>query len=274
MPEPFRSVMPESRPLPPYFGLLAVDAKDSTRLPSVQHAPLSRAIAEIIHRSLEAAGLKEMRREFENNSGDGLSFGFDPSWVPFVISPFTEVLDKLLQRHNAGTGPCIRLRMSVHIGPVPVTPGLPGDGNAAPRSETHRLLDSEPARSCLARADAHATPLVVIVSDAVHRAVVVGGYCALQRSRFTEVRAEVAGKDFAQTAWMYVPSPSGELLHQPAAQPESAKGSVEEADDAVPAGPQSRQTRFQHVEYGVAVMDSTMRDVHHHTVHQQGPDRL
>ncbi|GAX58304.1 hypothetical protein SO3561_09876 [Streptomyces olivochromogenes] len=192
-----------------------MDAKDSTRLPSIQHAPLIRFIIEIIHRGLEDAGLSEMRREFESNTGDGLAFGFDPSWLPLVISPFADVLDTLLHRHNTGAGPHIRLRMSIHVGPVPVTPGLPGDGNAAPRSETHRLLDCEAARGWLADAGEDGTPLVVIVSDAVHRAVVLGGYCAVPPSRFTEVQAEVTGKDFAQSAWMYVPSPSGGLLRRP-----------------------------------------------------------
>jgi hypothetical protein len=265
--------MTESRPLPPILGLCAVDAKGSTLLPSAQHASLSRAITDIVHRSLRSAGLKEMRKEFESNTGDGISFGFDPSWIPMVISPFADVLNTHLQQHNVTAGPHIRLRMSVHIGPVPITPGLPGDGNAAPRSETHRLLDSEPARSCLSRTDEHATPLVVIVSDDVYRLTVLGGYCALPPSRFTEVCAEVVGKGFAQTAWMYVPSPSGELLRLSAAKSPSAKGSTLETDGAGSGASRPAQARFQHVGFGVAVMDSTMRDVHHHAVPGQAPVR-
>jgi hypothetical protein len=272
MPEQFRSSRSESRPLPPYFGLLAVDAKDSTRLPSAQHAPLSRAITEIVHHGLEAAGLADMRREFESNTGDGLAFGFDPSWLPLVISPFSDVLDAGLQRHNAGTGPRIRLRMSVHVGPVPLAPGLPGDGNAAPRSETHRLLDSEAARRTLAEADEEGTRLVVIVSDAVHRAVVLGGYCAVPASRFTEVRAEVTGKDFSQTAWMYVPSPSGGLLRRPIVRSTSTNGPTQEADGASTAGRRPAQAQIQHVESGVAIMGSTLRDLHQYGVPRRGRD--
>ncbi|MFD3481978.1 hypothetical protein [Streptomyces sp. NPDC058665] len=273
MPEPFRSAMPESHPLPPYFGLLAVDVKDSTRLPSIQHARLSRALTEIVHGGLELAGLKEMRREFESHSGDGLAFGFDPSLVPFAISPLADVLNTLLLENNAGPGPHIRLRMSIHIGSVPRSPGLPGDGNAAPRSETHRLLDSVPARNWLARADAHATPLVLIVSDTVYRTVVVGDYCALPPTRFAEVLAETEGKNFAQTAWIYVPSPSGELLSRSDAQPAPELEPTEKAAESVPTVPRSGETRLQHVEFGVAVMDCNMGDFHHHAVPRQGPDR-
>jgi hypothetical protein len=274
MPDPFGSAMFESRPMPPYFGILAVDAKDSTALPSIQHAALSRAITEIVHRGLEQAGLKDMRRQFESNTGDGLAFGFDPSWVPSIICPFAEVLNTLLKRHNAGVGPRVRLRMSVHIGPVPLAPGRPGDGNAAARSETHRLLDSEALRACLDRADPDATPLVVIVSDTVHRAAVLGGYCALPPSRFTEVRAEVPGKGFSQPAWIHVPSPSGKLIgaigEHPGAPPAPAAG----GDGSSRVEPRPVPIRSQHVEFGFAVMDSTLRDVHHHTAPRQGPDRL
>lgn len=105
LPEPFRSASPESHPLPPYFGLMAVDAKDSTRLPSLQQARLSRDLTAIVHYGLELAGLKGMSRQFESHSGDGLAFGFDPSHLPFVISPFADVLNTLLQDHNAGPGP-------------------------------------------------------------------------------------------------------------------------------------------------------------------------
>lgn len=272
MPELFRTATPESHLLPPYFGLLAVDAKDSTRLPSLEHARLSRALTEIVHRGLELAGLKEMRCEFESDSGDGLAFGFDPSRIPFVISPFADVLNTLLQEHNAGPGPCIRLRMSIHIGPVPRSPGLPGDGNAAPRSETHRLLDSVPARNTLARADARATPLVLIVSDTVYRTVVVGGYCALPPARFTEVCAEVVGKNFAQTAWIYVPSPSGDLLSRSDAQSSPGEEPAKKATPSVPTVLESGETRLQHVEFGVAVMDCTMGDLHHHTAPRPGLD--
>ncbi|MCT9112970.1 hypothetical protein ACFWD7_04445 [Streptomyces mirabilis] len=162
--------------------------------------------------------------------------------------------------------------MSIHVGPVPVTPGLPGDGNAAPRSETHRLLDCEAARRWLADAGEDGTPLVVIVSDAVHRAVVLGGYCAVPTSRFSEVQAEVTGKDFAQSAWMYVPSPSGGLLRRPVAPTAPVKRPTGETEGVGPVGPRPVQARVQHVESGVAIMDSTLRDVHHHGAPQRGPD--
>ncbi len=145
-----------SSPLPPHFGMVAVDAMGSTRLPSIQQAPLSQTIAEVVQRALVSAGLGGVSREFETNTGDGLSFGCDPTWVPFLVSPFADELNAHLLRHNAGSRSPVRLRMSIHIGPVPLAPGAPRDGNAASRSENHRLLDSEPVRRCLRETDAQA----------------------------------------------------------------------------------------------------------------------
>jgi len=46
----------ESRPLPPYRALLAVDAKDFTGLPSVQHSAVSELIPQLVDRALEGIG--------------------------------------------------------------------------------------------------------------------------------------------------------------------------------------------------------------------------
>lgn len=287
MPEPYAYTA--HLPLPPLHGMLVVDAKDSTRLPTVEQAVLSRMITELVDRGLDAAGLGTMEKVFPNNTGDGLAFGFDPVHLPSVVFPFIDDLDEILLHHNARTpAPPIRLRLSVHVGHVPVTGGLPGDGNARPRSEAHRLLDSQAARQYLVESDANATPLVAIISDRVYQDVVVGGYCGLRPQRLTEVVAEVEGKDFAQTAWAYVPSPSGGLLRPP-----HTRGSARRAADRLhaaastiaPVGEKAARDRLdrtrlrdgdaaavvQTVDHGVAVMNSEVREVHSITVPRSGP---
>ncbi|WEV26769.1 hypothetical protein OYE22_17355 [Streptomyces sp. 71268] len=274
-----RTGTPHSSPLPPHFGIVAVDAMGSTRLPSIAQGPLSATITDLVRRALEAAELGDMPREFETNTGDGLSFGCDPVLVPYLVSPFVDELNAHLLWHNVGPQPPVRLRMSVHIGPLPVAPGRAGDGNAAARGESQRLLDSEPVRRRLKETDPRATPLVAVLSDRVYDTVVRGGYCGLPPARFTEVLAEVAGKDFRQTAWMYVPTPSGDMLRQAAAttdpaasgQSPAAPNHARGAADPAPAEAGPPPARHQHVESGVAVMDCAVRDVHHHTAPRQDP---
>lgn len=82
----------------------------------------------------------------------------------------------------------------------------------------------------------------------------VGGYCSLPPERLTEVVAEVDGKDFSQPAWMYVPTPSGDLLRGfPLDTPRSAPGDLAR-----------RAATTQRVESGIAVMDSVVHAMHHH----------
>ncbi|MFF3847011.1 hypothetical protein [Streptomyces sp. NPDC002328] len=254
-----------SRPLPPYRALFAVDAKDFTGLPAVQHGPVSRLIPELVDQALEKADLGDLRdaKRFPANTGDGVVFGFDPAFLSFVLWPFLHVLDGVLGAYNQQcVGPRIRLRASVHVGPLPDS-GEPGDGNGTPRNDTHRLLDSRPVKAILAAASEQVTHLAVILSDRVHEDVVLGGYTGLHPDRCVEVPATVEGKNFAQRAWLYVPSPSGNLVragvpadHEPAqdAPPHEAPGGPGQA--AAPQGPP--QPRYsgntQHVGEGAALM--------------------
>ncbi|WUS98171.1 hypothetical protein OHA46_16465 [Streptomyces sp. NBC_00708] len=204
----------KSRRLPPYQALFAVDAKDFTGLPALQHGPVSRLIPELVDQALERAGLQELRdsKRFPANTGDGVVFGFDPALLPFVLWPFLGVLDETLGAYNRqSVGPRIRLRASVHVGPLPDA-GLPGDGNGTARNDTHRLLDSRPVKAILAAASEEITHLVAIISQRVYEDAVLGAYTGLHPDRCVEVPATVEGKTFAQRAWLYVPSPSGNLL--------------------------------------------------------------
>lgn len=266
----------ESRPLPPYRALFAVDAKDFTGLPAAQHGPVSQLIPELVDHALERADLRDLldAKRFPANTGDGVVFGFDPAFLPFVLWPFLHVLDDVLSAYNQqSVGPRIRLRASVHVGPLPDS-GEPGDGNGTARNDTHRLLDSRPVKAILAAASEQVTHLAVIISDRVHEDVVLGAYTGLHPDRCVEVPATVEGKNFAQRAWLYVPSPSGNLVRagvlareelvEPPARQES------------PGQPDTRyRGNTQHVGEGVALMGNvggnfthTGRSISYHGTNQ------
>lgn len=245
----------ESRPLPPYRALFAVDAKDFTGLPAAQHGPVSRLIPELVDQALERAGLHDLRdaKRFPANTGDGVVFGFDPAFLPFVLWPFVQVLDETLGAYNQqSVGPRIRLRASVHVGPLPDA-GEPGDGNGTARNDTHRLLDSRPVKAILAAASEQVTHLAAIISDRVYEDVVLGAYTGLHPERCIEVPATVEGKNFAQRAWLYVPSPSGSLVRAGVPVREES-GPPSPGQD----GPERSGARYrgntQHVGEGAALM--------------------
>ncbi|GAA3035650.1 hypothetical protein GCM10020000_11420 [Streptomyces olivoverticillatus] len=203
-----------SRDLPPYRGILAVDAKDFTGRPAVEHVTLTTTIPQLLHQALERAGLEQLWRDqrFANNTGDGFVFGFDPVALPRVIHPFLNELQELLTDYNihaTATGQ-LRLRVSLHVGPLPDS-GAPGDGNGTPRNDTHRLLDSTPVKAILAASSESITQVAAIVSQRVFEDAVLSGYTRLHPDRFIEVPATVEGKNFQQRAWLFVPAPSGNL---------------------------------------------------------------
>ncbi|MEL5956420.1 hypothetical protein AADR41_16905 [Streptomyces sp. CLV115] len=206
-----------SRPLPPCRGIIAVDAKDFTGLPAIEHEAVSRAVPDLLRASLERAGLAELwtERRFPASTGDGYVLGFDPSLMPFVIHPWLLTLQEVLTEiniHALGALP-IRLRVSLHIGPLPDT-GDEFGGNGTVRNDTHRLLDSRPVKAVLASSRENVTQVAAILSDRCYQDAVASGYTGRHPDHFIEVPATVEGKRFAQRAWIHVPTPSGPL-HDP-----------------------------------------------------------
>lgn len=215
-PLPEASAMPHarSRHLPPYRGVVAVDAKDFTGYPAIEHGQISRVIPQLLQRAFTRAGIAEVWKDqrFPASTGDGYVFGFDPAWMPFVISPWLHSLQEELAEFTTYSPGAvrIRLRVSLHIGPLPDS-GDEFDGNGTPRNETHRLLDSRPVKAILAASHENVTHVAAILSDRCFQDAVASGYTGRHPDHFIEVPATVEGKQFAQRAWLYVPAPSGAL---------------------------------------------------------------
>ncbi|MFF1955631.1 hypothetical protein ACFVWX_01310 [Streptomyces sp. NPDC058220] len=206
-----------SRPLPAYRGILAVDAKDFTGRPAIEHEAVSRAVPELLKTALSRAELGDLweDRTFPASTGDGYVFGFDPARMPFVIHPLLLALQDVLTDYNVlsyGAVP-IRLRASVHVGPLPDT-GDEFSGNGTARNDTHRLLDARPVKAVLASHKENITHVAAILSDRCYEDAVAGGYTGRHPDYFVEVAATVDGKPFSQRAWIYVPQPSGPLYEE------------------------------------------------------------
>jgi hypothetical protein len=244
----------KSRRLPDYKAVFAVDAKNFTGLPALLHAPVSQLVSQIADEALEEAGLSEVKdiRSFPANTGDGVVFGLPPWLLPFIIWPYLAVLDSVLGRYNARTPAArIRLRVSINVGPLPDS-GDPGDGNGTARTDTHRLLDSQPVKALLAAASEQTTHLVAILSQRAYEDAVLGGYTGLHPHRFTEVTATVPGKQFSQQAWLFVPSPPGDLLGQSVLRPgpKPRSDTAEESPSSAQRVPNREAS--QHVTTGIA----------------------
>jgi len=141
--------------------------------------------------------------DHDSGAGDGLVVflptGADPTrLVPELLRSAAERLtaDNVLHSDR------IRLRMAVGSGVV--RPG--GNGFAGPLVvNVSRLVDSVPLRR--AARENPDSDLVVLVLDAVHRDVIGPGYVPLSVDRFQVV--DVAMKEFAEQAWLWVSTTQG-----------------------------------------------------------------
>lgn len=209
----------QSRDLPPYRGILAVDAKGFTDEPGSTHQAISGLIPKLVGLAFTNVGLGEVWEDpsFFGPAGDGFAVGVPTKVLPYLVHPFLSELQLVLARHNASVrhGEAqIRLRASLNVGPLPTdASGVYLGGNGKPRNDTHRLLDSKPVKAMLEAARPEVTFLVAILSDRIYEDVVLAGYAGRHPAHFFEVVATVAGKNFAERAWLYLPEPSGNLFN-------------------------------------------------------------
>lgn len=192
--------------LPAYQALFAADIKDFSGRPGRDHAALTERLPQIVAAAFTAAGLAEVweRQTFRRVVGDEIALGFPATVLPLLLNPLLGALQAEL------VGGPVRLRVSVHVGPV-TGPGTTAvsDGSGADRVEAHRLLDADAVKDLLTRSD-EVTVVAAIVSERAVADAVVTGYSAEPLGLYVPVEVQVKG--FRGKAHLRVPTPSGDLL--------------------------------------------------------------
>ncbi|MEV0594861.1 hypothetical protein [Nonomuraea cavernae] len=180
--------------------------------PSAQLPGLSARIPQVLGKAFDRCGLAEIwtEKRFPQAAGDGYVFGVRPEHVPFLVHPLLDELQQVLQEEDARLRSIdrklrMRLRASIHLGPVPDSGDAGRDRIGTPTNYTFRLLDSQPIKNAMGRTEPDVTLLAAIVSQRLFDDVVAAGYTATHPSQFAEVMAEVPGKDFKHPAWLYIP---------------------------------------------------------------------
>lgn len=203
-----------SRPMPEYRALLAVDMVRFSANPGSYLPGLNALIPAVLEEALAGCGDGSIwsGRRFPQDTGDGYLLGTHVRNLPFLIDPFPDRLQEVLQHHDRGLAVHdrdlrLRLRVSVHVGPVP-DDGPDLERNGAPTNEVCRLLDCKQIKDAINNADPDVTMVAAIVSQRAFEDAVSARYTDLRPAQFTQVTAEVPGKDFAMPGWLYVPRPS------------------------------------------------------------------
>ncbi|GGL79659.1 hypothetical protein GCM10010095_75860 [Streptomyces anthocyanicus] len=201
--------------VPDEFALLAFDMEKYSRIQETKMEDARSAVDGIIADVLADCALPAPlpRPTTGDDAGDGTVLLFPPSTLARLIDPFLARLGSALAHHermrSAGSPP-VRLRVSVHCGPVP-TAKLRG-GNAL--VDVTRLRESEAAREALEAAKASQTWLAGAVSESTYRRCVHGGYTPnLTSAHFARALARVAGKSgFEAPCRLHVPGLLGAAI--------------------------------------------------------------
>lgn len=180
---------------------MAADVKAYSKQPTMTADRTQTRLIDILAEARLRAGIDPSTVR-PQPQGDGqftvLPVGIDESAViPRLVRGIEDGLRET-NRDLDGTAR-LRLRVALHRGLM-----WPGDngwlGKAA--IAVHRILDSAPLRDAL---DSHpSADLALAVPDFLYRDVIADSYDWLDAGDFSRVDVEIPGKDFAETAWLYV----------------------------------------------------------------------
>lgn len=242
------SVSSGSFDVPPEHALLVVDMKGYSQIPEAQMPSVRCDVDDILAMALAHSGLDNPRTQegCSKDTGDGAILVFPAPAVSRLVDPVLGQINVALTRYEQkrpADAPVIRLRASVHVGPLTL-PDHRGDAI----NDACRLINSDAARAALTAAIDNGGFLGAVVSEIAYRRTVRAGRTAhLTPDHFSQTIARVSDKpDFAQPCWLHVPGLSGRILRPhitgaptpPAGAPEAAgtPGTAGSAGAGMPTG--------------------------------------
>ncbi|GAA3185311.1 hypothetical protein GCM10010451_38160 [Streptomyces virens] len=199
--------LPDADDVPPEHALLVVDMKDYSQIAEAKMAPTRADLDDILSTVFAHSGIGDVARldRAVKDRGDGAIFVLPARHAARLVDPLLSHLAQALARREQtrlASSPTIRLRASVHVGPLESSAHR---GDAA--NDACRYVDSNAVRRAMAAALDHGLYLAAAVSDTVFgRAVRAGRTKTLAVHHFQQATACVDGKaGFEETCWLHVP---------------------------------------------------------------------
>ncbi|HEV7978078.1 hypothetical protein [Amycolatopsis sp.] len=187
------------------YDVIGSSANDDDKLDEVR-----AYAAKYVTEALDLAKVEVNDRTNYSPTGDGALACYPETSLPQLIDA-TYHLDGKLHGHNRRYLPPVRLRVSIHTGPVRIS-----DEETFQRRtiELARGLDASTFKEIVRRMDRFAPSTVaVILSDQAYRVAVLGGYTERLRSHnFGDV--EIANKEFNERCWVHVPGIDRERVRE------------------------------------------------------------
>ncbi|MFD7817624.1 hypothetical protein ACFV6E_32590 [Streptomyces sp. NPDC059785] len=198
--------LPE-RDVPAELALLAIDMEKYSQIPEAGMDAARCDVDDILTTVLAECGLPALDElPGYKDSGDGAFLLFPSSLVARLVDPLLGRLDAALRRyrqHQLADSPLVRLRVSVHAGPLSL-PHHRGDAI----NDAARLLNSQAVREAMAAARDSGGFLAAVLSELVyHRTVQANRTPGLREHHFVEAVARVSDKaGFEQPCRIHVPN--------------------------------------------------------------------
>ncbi|WP_394432046.1 hypothetical protein [Streptomyces sp. SGAir0957] len=189
----------------PYFQpctCIAVDAQAYGGNNDRRQSEIQHDLPRILDQAAWGAGLDRATWQIQRKGDEQLAIRPVDGEEPRLVDDYVRHLVAELRHYNAQRLPSARMRLRavIHQGLVQVADnGFAGAAVVA----TARLLNARALYEALA---AHpGTDLALLLSDDVFRSTVWGGHTTLSPDDFDRVTVEV--KEYAATAWLWVPTP-------------------------------------------------------------------
>ena len=206
-----------SRDMPDYRAVIAADIKDFTGNTGTGFRMLAQRLPQVLSEAFARSGLDFSRARFPSQAGDSYAAGVDARQLSRLIYPLLDHLQAILAEYDAefrahDRGLRMRLRVSVHVGPLPDDDPTEPSGIGKAMNDVHRLLDADQVRDALRHTDPDTTFVAAVISQRAYEDAIQTGDCALPASLLIPIHAVV--KQFTGDAWLYVPELSGQALRR------------------------------------------------------------
>ncbi|MDA3645153.1 hypothetical protein LZ318_27130 [Saccharopolyspora indica] len=187
--------------MPEHSALLAVDVIGSGSSRPEHLGTIPDLVRDLTQAALHAVGIDGDRPEDDQFTGDGFLRAYPSRFLPALIDMIS-VLDALLAEHNRTTKPEIRLRVAVHLGPLPARRGF-----YRPNIDLSRLLEAAALKHVVDYCREHITgdtfTTALILSDNAYRTVFQGDYTrVIGRNEFAPLL--ITNNEFDDRSWVRV----------------------------------------------------------------------
>lgn len=193
----------ETKPalMPEHCAVLALDTIGSGGNAPEHLSGIPSLIRRLAEAALHAVGIGDEAAGDEQFTGDGFMRTYPSRFLPALVD-MVNVLDGILRAHNQSVKPEIRMRLALHLGPLPAERGF-----YRPNIDVNRLLEAAAYKQIVEHCQEHINgdrfTTALILSEDAHKAVFGNDYTrSIDRHEFAPM--QIKHNEFDERSWVRV----------------------------------------------------------------------